>query len=213
MWFTNAFDEEELARLLAGEEEEVRRGLTLIDRHLRLRLCAWLGRRFPGLSPEDLADAWGATLLCVLQAARRQRGCPSRHLVWWLCGIARARAVDHLRRKTAWDAARATLGRLRRPARADRREGLPIQVLKNEVRYLIRDVVQGLPAQQRQVLLVFFDNYPETRSMEVLRREVSKVTGREETRAAVKRALQEGRHKVRAYLRRKGYAFRSCPDE
>jgi DNA-directed RNA polymerase specialized sigma24 family protein len=213
MGFTDAFDEEEVVLLLAGGEEEVRRGLTLIDQHLHQRLCSWLHKRFPGLSPEDLADAWGATLLCVLQAARGQRGCPGRQLVWWLCGIARARAIDQLRRKTAWDAARTTLGRMRRPAGADRQEGLPNQVLKNEVLYLIGDVVRTLPAQQRRVLVVFIENYPETRSMEVLRREVSKVTGREETRAAVKRALQEGRHKVRTFLRGKGYAFGSRPDK
>jgi fructose-1,6-bisphosphatase len=46
--------------------------------------------------------------------------------------------------------------------------------------------------------------HAETASMEYLRREVSQETGKEETLAAVKRALQEARTKVREYLRRKG---------
>ena len=51
------------------------------------------------------------------------------------------------------------------------------------------------------------DNYPETKDMEVLRQEVSRMTGREETLVSIKRALQEGRNKVRQLLERKGYTI------
>jgi hypothetical protein len=72
---------------------------------------------------------------------------------------------------------------------------------------LIRDAVSALPRKQRVVLQAFLDHYPETKDMEVLRQEVSRMTGVEETLAAVKRALQEGRNKVRQLLEKKGYTF------
>src|SRR5438105_1063586 len=93
------------------------------------------------------------------------------------------------------------LQRVGGPAAAGRlwRELPPAE--RNELAGLIREAVEGLPGQQRRVLRVFLAYYPETSDLAVLRREVSRAAGAEQTLASVKRALQEGRAKVRVFLK------------
>jgi hypothetical protein len=64
-----------------------------------------------------------------------------------------------------------------------------------------------LPTRQQMALQVFVEHFPESQAMEVLRDEVGRRSGRVETLAAVKRALQEARATVRIFLRRKGYSI------
>ena len=54
---------------------------------------------------------------------------------------------------------------------------------------------------------VFVDDYPDTADMQELRRLVSERTCEPETLAAVKRALQEARAKVREHLRSREYGL------
>jgi DNA-directed RNA polymerase specialized sigma24 family protein len=204
---TTPFPEQHVRGLLVGTDEEIGEALGLIDRHLRSRVCGWLRRRFPGLAPDDLASAWAETLVGIWEAARDRRFDPGRPLLPWLCHIAHARAVDHTRRATTRAEALAAVAVALRSSQAGQRWQLLDEAERAEVLQLIRDAIAQLPAQQQRVLDVFVAHYPETRSMKVLQREVSRVTGRAETLAAVKRALQEGRRKVRAFLRTKGYAI------
>ena len=60
---------------------------------------------------------------------------------------------------------------------------------------------------ERRVMDVFVGDFPETASMPELQRLVSERAGKPETLAAVKRALQEARAKVRKLLVDKGYNF------
>jgi DNA-directed RNA polymerase specialized sigma24 family protein len=203
---TIPFPEEDVRGLLAGTDEEIGRALALIDRHLRRRLCGWLRRRFPGLASDDLANAWAETLVGAWEAARARRFDPGRPLVPWLCHIANARAVDYTRRATTRAEALAAVAVALRASQAGRQWQLLGEGERAEVLQLIRAAIDQLPDQQRRVLDVFVAHYPETRSMTALQREVSRMSGRAETLAAVKRALQEGRRKVRAFLRTKGYA-------
>src|SRR5207302_8758424 len=86
--------------LLAGNEVQIADGLALIDRLLRQRLCRWIRRRFPGMSAEDLRDAWGSTLVCVLQSVRSRGFATDQPITSWLHKIAYARAADQTRRQT-----------------------------------------------------------------------------------------------------------------
>jgi DNA-directed RNA polymerase specialized sigma24 family protein len=198
------FDEPGVRALLAGDEEDVGRALACLDRHLRIPMSRWLLRRFPGLTPDDLADTWAETLLCVLQAARQRRFQPDRPLLPWLCHLARARAIDLTRRRSSRDAALASLGQRLASARLWWRT-LPARVTGEEIMSLIQSQVGALPPRQRLVLEVFIEHYPERASLAVLRQEVSRRTGKEESLVAVKRALQEGRLRVREFLLREGY--------
>jgi hypothetical protein len=78
-------------------------------------------------------------------------------------------------------------------------------VAGEEIMHLIQSQVAALPLRQRLVLEVFIEQFPESASLAVLRQEVSRRTGREESLVAVKRALQEGRLRVREFLHRQGY--------
>lgn len=207
------FDEEGTRILLIGSDEEIDRGLVLIDQYLRGRLYGWLRKNFPGMSPEDLADAYGETLLDVLKAARGRRFDGDRPLMPWLCQIAYARAVDRTRRSTSRDAMLAAFGERLRNTQTGQRWKTLSPAERNEVMALIRDAIATLPGKQRQVFQVFIDQYPETSSMKVLRMRVSELTGQEQTLVQVKRAFQEGRAKVREFLRRKGYDFERQGDE
>jgi hypothetical protein len=101
----------------------------------------------------------------------------------------------------------AAVGRALRDTQAGRRWMTLPASEKGEVMALIREAIGTLPATQRRVLQVFVDAYPESRSMKALQDGVSSVTGRPATLASVKRALQEGRDKVRRLLRSRGYAL------
>jgi DNA-directed RNA polymerase specialized sigma24 family protein len=207
------FDEEAVRILLIGDDEEVDRGLVLIDQHLRNRIVGWLRRGFPGMAPDDLADAWGETLVGILRLARERRFDGDRPLIPLLCKIAYARATDHTRRRTSRDDVLAAVGEMLRATQAGRRWQRLDPAERNEFMALIRDAIATLPGKQKEVFQAFIDGYPETRSREVLRERVSEATGREETLVSVKRALQEGRAKVGEFLRRKGYDFERRGDE
>ncbi len=208
------FDEEAVRILLIGDDEEIDRGLVLIHQHLQNRIVGWLRGRFPGMVPDDLADAWGETLVDALGLARERRFDGDRPLMPLLCKIAYARATDHTRRRTTRDDALAAVGEMLRGTQAGRRWQQTLDPAeRNEVMALIRDAIATLPGKQREVFQAFIDGYPETRSREVLREKVSEATGREETLVSVKRALQEGRVKVGEFLRRKGYDFERRGDE
>jgi DNA-directed RNA polymerase specialized sigma24 family protein len=226
---SGAFDEASVLLLLAAGELGVGRALVCIEEHLRGHTCLWLGRRFPGLRPEDVADAWADTLLGVCQAARQGRFnllrgagagagglggvCqaarqgrfnPGRPLLPWLRRIAQARATDQTRRRATRQNLLTALRLTSRPA--TREDAVPAEAAAAEVRTLVHTFLPSLPGQQKVVLEVFIGNYPETASLAVLRREVSRVTGADETPAAVRRALQEGRRKLRLFLAARGYS-------
>jgi RNA polymerase sigma factor (sigma-70 family) len=204
---TSVFDEEETKLLLLGDADEVGKGLDLIHQHLKKRVC-WRVRHFlPGLKPEDLTDCWQETLTAVFEAASEGRFDADRALGPYLVSIAYRKGIDLLRRLTTRDQALTAVGESLRATKSGRQwQGLSGPE-RNEAMGLIRDAVSALPRKQRVVLQAFLDHYPETKDMEVLRKEVSRMTGVEETLAAVKRALQEGRNKVRQLLERKGYTF------
>jgi RNA polymerase sigma factor (sigma-70 family) len=203
----HTFDEPEVRTNLAGSEEDIGKALTSIHEHLRHRLCGWIRKRFPGLSPEDLASTWSDTLACVLEATKRGRFDSSRPLIPWLCQILTARAIDHTRRRAARQEVLIAVGHVLRSTRLGRFWQTLRAVKRNELMQLVRDALETLPAQQQRVFQIYLEHYPESRSMELLQREVSRATGCMETLAAVKRALQEGREKVRTFLRRGGYTL------
>lgn len=207
MEIRRCFDDKEIRRLLAGSEGELAEALTLIDRQLRDRMCGWLHKRCPLMDAETLANTWSEAILCLLQAIRAGRFDPARPLLPWLCQTLHARAVDHARRSRCRQDVLTMLGVALRQRRVQPSGIAASAEERREVVQLIREAIGRLPAQQQLVLQVFVDHYPDSASMERLREEVGRASGRTETLASVKRALQEARVKVRAFLRRKGYSL------
>ena len=195
MELTQAFEDKAVRELLLGEEAGQAEAFAQLDAHLRKRFVQGARGRLPGMPPEDLADAWQETLKDLLHAVRTRTLDPVRELCPWLWKVFIRRVFDGLRSRKRYEGllqrvrgrlagtAGDVLGRMDEEDRA--------QLLQS-----IRRAVGGLPPRQRTVIEVFVDHYPETQDLEALRDRVSKVTGRQETHAAVSRALQEARRKV-----------------
>ena len=204
---TKAFDDEEIRILLIGSEAEIAHALKTTDEQFRKPVAAWVRRRFPGLSSTDLADTWAEVLVNVFEAARDKRFDPDRPLLSYLCTLAFRRASDRVRRRTSQDAALQAVASALRETKTGESWGELDPAERKECMELIRQVIATLPRKQGIVWQNFCDGFPETRCMETLRTMVSEATGKEETLASVKRALQEGRNKVRELLGNKGYGL------
>jgi hypothetical protein len=168
-------------------------------------LQRWLKRCYPGLQPEDLADVWAETLLAAVRAARQGRLHVDQPLWRWLCRVGRARAIDLLRRRGVRLSALEGLQHIAGPAAYGGREA-SWEVCCRELRDLLATAIAGLPSRQRSVLQAYVEHFPDTGQTEYLRRRVADARGEAVTRAAVKRALQEGRARLRCLLRNHGYA-------
>lgn len=199
---TKIFDEKRVRNLLRGGDREVAEALTQIVCHLQTSLCGWLRRNFPGLAPEDLADTWQETLLSVITAVRNGKFDAHRPLIPWLCTIAYRRATDVTRRKSSANDALAAVGRAITGTSTGQRWKRLRAEERSEALELTLEHIETLPTMQRIVLTTFSDHYPETRNMETLRDMVSRARGEEATLASVKRALQEGRRKLKEFLAR-----------
>ena len=207
------FDEDGIKIRLAGQPEEIAEGLDLIHRHLCKKISGHVRSRFPGLSAEDLVDVWQDTLISAFRSASEGSFQLDGKLLPWLCKIARRRAVDMLR----WD------GKHRKAIRTTDEEALDavgeaIAGTSTGIRWKLLEAqeraealelamahIRTLPRKQRIVLQAFCDGYPNTDEMGTLRQDVSSITGEEETLGSVKRALQEGRRKLREHIERLGY--------
>lgn len=197
-------DEDLRSGLLAGDEPAINRALVQVHERYAKRVCGFVRSRFPGISSHDLQDVWQSTLTELLEAARNRTLRLASTLAGWLCTAARRNATDRFRRGRTADAyLDAVAAALRDTTTGALWHGFDVAD-RREVLGLIRDAVCRLPAKQRVVMEAFVDGYPETRTMDVLRREVSSRLGQAQTLPAVRRAFQEARGKVKGILERRG---------
>lgn len=204
---TKAFDDEEIRILLIGSEAEIAQALRTTDQEFRKPVAAWIRRRFPGLSSTDLTETWAEVLANLFEAAQGQRFDPDPPLFSYLCTLAFRRASDRIRRRTSQDAALQAVASALRETKTGESWGRLDAAERKECMELIRQAIATLPRKQGIVWQTFCDGFPETKRMETLRKAVSEATGEEETLASVKRALQEGRKRVKEMLANKGYGF------
>jgi RNA polymerase sigma factor (sigma-70 family) len=203
MELTQAFEDKEVRQLLNGGEADLAEAFARIDAFFRNRFVLGARKRLPRLPPEDLADAWQETLRDLLQSLRAGRFDPDRKLGPWLWTVFIRRAFDGLRRKNRHG---AMLEQARRQLQGTE-TGAFLERLDEEERIhllgLVRQAVGTLPARQRTVIQLFVEHFPATEDLELLRQRVSEATGVEETRAGVKRALEEARRKIAGLLQRR----------
>ena len=194
------FDQEINRLLLAGSREEVAQAIDLIHEHYSRRVAGLARKWFPGLSAHDLADAWEATLENVatraLQKQHRADG-SIRHL---LLLIMRRRCSDHLRRVRG---RREELGspELQRCIDSD---DPTANAVCNEMFDVLWEAAQTLPTRQRQVWTVYIQLGLQA-SIADLIHAVWATYGEVLSPDAVRRALQNGRPKMRSELRRRGF--------
>jgi DNA-directed RNA polymerase specialized sigma24 family protein len=206
----------EIALLLAdgagGDKEKAKRGLELVYQLWGRPILSLLRAvHAPSeLSKEDFWDLWHETMHQL--AVRIRNGGLRREgsLFSLVTMIAKRLAARHVHQCTT-----------RRTAPLfdeleDTRDGRGWadlnQFEREELLELAQRIIPTLSPKIRTVIQVFIRHFPETESMERLRERVSEVTGREETLAAVKRALQDAREGLRSHMQRKGYDFRTGGD-
>jgi DNA-directed RNA polymerase specialized sigma24 family protein len=196
----DSFDEEAVRILLIGDSEEIGQGLNLVDRHFRMTMSGWVRSQFPGLSSADLADIWQETLSGLFKRVRQQQFDADQPLLPLLRAIARNQAISRTRRLKTDDQLLAAIAESLRVTEIGDRWSQLDELVRRETLECIRRHIRELPYKQRLVIQSFIGGFPETESMELLRQNVSKITGKEETLASVKRALQEARRKFRELL-------------
>jgi RNA polymerase sigma factor (sigma-70 family) len=201
MELTKGFDDEKVRLLLIGDETALADAIALADATLQRRFIKGARERLPGLRSEDLADAWNEALLDVVTAVRKKTFDPNPEFAPWFWTIFYRRAVDKLRRRDSYS---DLLDRAKRRLHGTAVGDLLARMDEEERLFLldrIRKAIEILPPRQRTVIEVFMAHYPSTEEMQVLRVRVSEVTHREESLAAVKRALQEARRKMGEVLK------------
>lgn len=99
MQLTQALEDQELRRLLQGDENDLELAFTQVDAQLRRRFVRGARARLPGVPAEDLADAWQETLKTLLQAVRSGSFQATRELIPWLWTIFLRKALDGLRQR------------------------------------------------------------------------------------------------------------------
>lgn len=199
---TQAFDDVDVRRLLAGDESGIAEAFQRIERTLRGKFMQGARDRMPWLGAEDLADIWQDTLRDLLSAIRGGRVDLGRALRPWLWTVFQRRALDHVgeerRQRLMWERAKE---RLRGTSVGALVESLSAEE-RARVMGRIRRAVETLPERQKAVIQTFIERYPLLKTREDLRRALSERTGKEETGASVRRAMEEARRKVAEILRR-----------
>jgi hypothetical protein len=94
------------------------------------------------------------------------------------------------------------------PPRGECRRGAPVlaQVSGREIVPLLQAAIAAFPERQRLVMRAFVEHFPDSAPRPALRRFASVLAGADLSAISVKRALQEGRAKLRALLLRQGFA-------
>ena len=202
---TDEIDEYAKLLLIAGDEEEVRQGLRLAAETFQVPVHAFLKRKFCGITADERMDAWQETFRHLACAALARTLKVEGKLSSWLCTVAKCRFLDHLRARKRRPLSMEDLGAPLRDTRTGEAWARLAESERSTVERLVAEQIRDLPPQQQLVLSVYVNGLPETDDHEELRRQINTRAGTEVTMAAVKRALQEGREKMRAALARHGY--------
>jgi adenylosuccinate synthase len=143
----------------------------------------------------------------LLRQVREGRYTGTRKVFSDLCQIIKTNTIDRYRRKKSRDRILDAVGRGLEDTETGKRWRETSAAERLEIQRLIRQAVASIPGRkQRLVMEAYVANFPESHGdLQKLREFTSALSGTEETVITVKRALQEGRAKVRAVLSSKGY--------
>jgi len=154
------------------------------------------------LSSEDLADAWQDTLFCIAQMVADGQFREDGSLHALLSSIMRWRSIDVLNANTKYQ---QSLEKYRERAGCSNEVTDVDPLFLDEVFHLISEGIETLPPRQKTVWEAYRECGFSVRSLSELVEAVERATEGNETHDSVRRAQQEGRDKIREYLRQKGY--------
>ncbi|MBE7457442.1 MAG: hypothetical protein KJ057_13095 [Phycisphaerae bacterium] len=192
----------QIVQLLQGGQADRNDAFRLLHDHFRHPLCGAARGHNANI---DLLNLWGDTLAWFSSHSQSIEYDASASPIPLLRRFMICRAIDERRRHSAHDAVLQELGLRLRDSRVGAWwQDLPV-IERHEILAEITKIIDRLPPRQRQVLRLFVQAFPLTQSMAKLRELVAADEGRPVSQAAVERALQEGRRKVRAAFEERGY--------
>jgi RNA polymerase sigma factor (sigma-70 family) len=211
---SESFDPVETAILLISDEaHEVEEGFRRVYERYRRPLLAFISGKY-GIDEHGRLDVLREVFRTLCEMVRDDRFDPDGPLDPLMFELAKRRAVDHVRRKSARrdgesysgdndEDTIADLGAFLADTTAgDVYAGLTAAE-KNEALELMWQAIRELPPRERLTMQVKWQRPHE--SVEELRARASKAGGEELTYTAVKKAIQRAEDKVSEVLARKAY--------
>jgi DNA-directed RNA polymerase specialized sigma24 family protein len=189
-------DEYLIAELCSGDESRIQAAIEVTYREFEGGVCGWLRGRFRSVPASEVAGAWVDALAVVLDKALKGTFRLEGSLFWYLCTIGARRCVDWLRDRrkeqvlpVPWD---TVPGDRAAPHVVD---GWWVDVLRE----VIRQGIDRLPPRPRLLWQVYADLGTEA-TLDELAQEASARAGEVVTDNAARRALQDGRVKLKAWV-------------
>jgi DNA-directed RNA polymerase specialized sigma24 family protein len=203
-------DTEEISLLLIGTQDEQKRAINLIDKHLRGALCFKIRQVALSLNSEELAQVYQEVLLNVWDAAREKRYDANQPLLPFLFTLAQRRAVDLIRKTRIRRKGELELLDEIAETLKDTRVGEAWQIVvkRDDGRKrleLMRRSIARMPRRQRQVAEVVIERFHEEPTHQDICDEIYKKTGEHLTVVMVKGAWREARKKIKEVLIDAGY--------
>lgn len=196
--------EDQIKSLLLGDEKDIGDGIDLIHRNYGEAICCWILHYFCSLSPDDVADAWQDALLGIAQMAINGQFRRNGSVFALVSSIMRWRSIDVLNANTRHQ---QTLQKYRENVTYTDEVTEVAPLFVDEVFHLICEAIETLSPRQKLVWEVYRDCGFAVRDLSELVKAVEDLTGVSQSHDSVRRARQEGREKIRKYLRRKGYGL------
>jgi DNA-directed RNA polymerase specialized sigma24 family protein len=203
-------DTAEISILLISSQDEQKRAISLIDKHLRGAICFKIRQVALSLSPEELTQVYQEVLLNVWDAAREKRYDANQPLLPFLLTLAHRRAVDWIRKTQTRRKNESELLDEVAKALKDTKVGEVWQIVaeKNDGHNrmeIIRRAIMRMPHRQRQVAAVIIEHFPEELTSQQICDEIYDKTRERLTVLAIKSARQEARKKIKDVLIDAGY--------
>jgi hypothetical protein len=189
--------------------------IELLDLCYQEQIIQYIKRETWGrLRPDELMVAYQETMLAFIRRVREEGFDPSRPLRLVYC-IARRRGFDQLRARrhrmsTNEEERLAAIAASLKDTEAGSKWLLLTPAQRKEFREIVLAEAAKLPERQKIVATCYVDCFEvviNEGSFRALAEEVSRVTGNQETVAAVKSAWHVARKKIAPALERRGYNF------
>jgi DNA-directed RNA polymerase specialized sigma24 family protein len=197
--------DQEIRRLLAGTEEEIREDLAWISEFYTGPICGRIRRNFRWFPADDLAEAWQDTLLLVFEkavAGELDTAQPIEPFLWIVlkrrcCDILNKDARNKRRLQALWEM-------LPGEARSDETQTGEWA----ELFHLVDKAIVDLPLVQRMVWVAYRELGFSATNKELLKRLRETTKPRKPwTETSVRRGKEEGRKKLRRILKKRGYVW------
>jgi RNA polymerase sigma factor (sigma-70 family) len=202
---------------LLGNEEEIAKGIRLIDAHFEEKILWIIRKKALSATPDELFDIYQEVLLGIYKKAQEGKydpGTKTKTLMGLIYKIALNKAKDWLKRKFAQKRIRDIDQDVLVDSVAETIKDSGVyeswqKAHQNEERAIIletiRNLVPRLKYRQRQVAEIIVENFPKLLDLPDIKEQILDLYGEDITTVAIKSARKEVYNKVKEALSTAGY--------